>query len=147
MHSTSRAVVFVGALAALNCGKPAPPPATQAPPARSTAPVAVTVTNIDVGRSVAADKSIADRTDSFTSMDTFYVAVHTAGASPSTTLVARWTFGDQLVTESNQTIAPDGPAVTEFHASGPTGGWPKGDYKVEITSNGVSVGTKTFSVK
>lgn len=147
MFSTSRAVAVTCALAALNCGRPAAsPPATTPPPVRTTA-AAVTVTNIDVGRSIGADKAIADKTDDFTPADTFYVVVHTAGASPNTTVAARWTFGDQLVTEANQPIAPNGPAITELHASGPAGGWPKGDYKVEVLVNGTSAGTKNFKVK
>ncbi|MBK5256262.1 MAG: hypothetical protein JJE39_09545 [Vicinamibacteria bacterium] len=106
----------------------------------------MTVTNIDVGRSLGADKAIADKTTTFAPTDTFYVAVNTAG-SASVTLAARFTFGDQLVTESTQTIMPNGPAVTEFHASKGDPGWPQGDYKVEILLNGASAGTKTFKVQ
>ena len=55
----SRVVVFVSALALLGCsGSAAPPPATQS---------ALTVADIDVGRSVATDKTIADKTDTFPS--------------------------------------------------------------------------------
>jgi len=35
--------------------------------------------------------------------------------------------------------------VTEFHISKP-GGWPEGDYKVEVMLNGASAGTKSFKV-
>ncbi len=147
MFSTSRAVVVACALATLNCSRPAKPPASTPPSTRTTAAGAVTVTNIDVGRSIGADRAIAEKTDDFTPSDTFYAVVHTAGASPNTTVAARWTFGDQLVTDATQTIAPTGPAITELHVSGPAGGWPKGDYKVEILLNGSSAGTKTFRVK
>lgn len=146
MFSTSHVVAITCALAALNCSRPAANPPATTPPARTTA-AAVTVTNIDVGRSIGADRAIADKTDDFTPGDVFYVVVHTAGSSPNTTVAARWTFGDQLVTEANQTIAPTGPAITELHVSGPAGGWPKGDYKVEVFLNGSSAGTKNFRVK
>jgi hypothetical protein len=60
-------VVYVSALALLGCGGPAaPPPSTQS---------VLTVTDIDVGRSVANDKTIADKADTFRPGDTFYVAV------------------------------------------------------------------------
>ena len=135
----SRVVVFVSALALLGCsGSAAPPPATQS---------ALTVADIDVGRSVATDKTIADKTDTFRPGDTFYVAVKTVGSAPTATLVAHWSYEDgQRINEATQTIAPSGPAVTEFHVSRPNGpgdGWPTGDYKVEIVLNGVSAGTES----
>lgn len=143
MLSNARAVaVVISALVLLGCsGAAAPPPGTQS---------ALTVADIDVGRSVATDKTIIDQTETFGAGDTFYVSVKTVGSSPSATLAAHWTYGDQRVTESTQTIAPSGPGVTEFHASRPTGpgaGWPTGDYKVEILLNGVSAGVEAFRVQ
>jgi len=107
----------------------------------------VKVTDIDVGRSVTADKTIADKTDSFRPADTFYVSVKTDGSSPNITLSARWTYQDgQVVDESSQNIAPTGGAsVTEFHLSKPDG-WPAGGYKVEVLLNGASAGTREFKV-
>jgi hypothetical protein len=139
----STVVVVVSALALLGCsGSAARPPATQS---------ALTVADIDVGRSVATDKTIADKTDTFRPGDTFYVAVKTVGSAPTATLVAHWSYGDgQRINEATQTIAPSGPAVTEFHVSRPNGpgdGWPTGDYKVEIVLNGVSAGTESFKVQ
>ncbi len=104
------------------------------------------VTDITVGRSVGADKTITDKTESFKPSDTFYVSVKTEGSAPSATLTARWTYQDgQVVNESTQTIAPTGGAATEFHVSKPNA-WPAGNYKVEILLNGTSAGTKNFRV-
>jgi len=77
----------------------------------------VKVTDIDVGRSLTADKTIGEKTDSFRPGDTFYVSVKTDGSGPSATLTARWTYQDgQVVDESRQDIAASGSAaVTEFH--------------------------------
>jgi hypothetical protein len=107
----------------------------------------VKVTQIDVGRSVTAGKTIAEKTDSFRSADTFYVSVKTDGAGPSATLTARWTYQDgQVVNESTQNIAPTGgAAATEFHVAKPDG-WPAGGYKVEVLLNGASAGTREFKV-
>lgn len=114
---------------------------------KPAAQTGVSVTDIDVGRSVTAGKTIAERTDSFRPADTFYVSVKTDGSSPSATLTARWTYQDgQVVDESGQNIAPTGSAtVTEFHLSKPDG-WPAGGYKVEVLLNGVSAGTREFKV-
>jgi hypothetical protein len=107
----------------------------------------VRVTHIDVGRSIAADKTIGEKTDSFRPADTFYVSVKTDGSGPNATLTARWTYQDgQVVDESGQNIAPTGGAtVTEFHLSKPDG-WPAGGYKVEVLLNGASAGTREFKV-
>jgi hypothetical protein len=50
------------------------------------------------------------------------------------------------VHEDSRTIAPTGPAVTEFHIMSPQP-WPAGAYKVEVMLNGVSAGTRDFTVK
>jgi hypothetical protein len=126
---------FLMAAALFGCS--APPPVAQ---------TGVKVTDIDVGRSVGADKTIGDKTDSFRPADTFYVSIRTEGSSPTATLTARWTYQDgQVVDESRQTIAPSGGAVTEFHLSNPDG-WRTGAYKVEVLLNGASAGTKDFRV-
>lgn len=121
--------------------KPSPPPAA---PADAT-PAGVKVTEITVGRSLTADRTIADKTDSFKPTDTIYVSIATEGSSRAT-LAARWTYQDgQVIEESNQAIAPTGPAVSEFHVSRPNG-WPAGKYKVEVMLNGATAGIKDFEV-
>lgn len=136
-HQFARvAICILLAVVLFGCSKPTSP----------VVPAGVKVTDIDVGRSAAADKTIADKTDSFRPADTFYVAVKTDGSSSSATITARWSYQDgQLVDESRQTIAPSGAAVTEFHVSKPEG-WPAGAYKVEVLLDGVSAGTKDFKV-
>jgi hypothetical protein len=106
----------------------------------------VAVADIDLGRSVS-NARIADKTNDFKPADTIYTSVHTTGTAPSATLMARWTFEDgQVVSESSQSIAPNGDAYTEFHISKPNG-LPKGKYKVEVFVDSKSAGTKDFEVK
>ena len=116
---------------------------TSSPPATEGA---FKVATISLGRTIAADKTVGDQTDSFRPKDTFYLSVRTEGDAKSARLSARWTYEDgQVVDESTQTIAPTGPAVTEFHISKPDG-WPKGGYKVEVSLNGAPAGGKEFRV-
>jgi hypothetical protein len=113
---------------------------------KDTSAAGVSVTGIDVGRTLAADKSIGDVTDSFRPGDTIYASVKTEGAGTAT-LTATWTYQEgQKVNESSQTIAPTGPARTEFHISRPDG-WPPGRYRLDVTLNGNPGGTKQFDVK
>ena len=106
----------------------------------------VRVSKIDMGRSLNADKTINDNTDSFRQDDTIYASIVTEGSAATATLKARWTYQDgQVVNESTQTITPTGNARTEFHISKPDG-WPTGKYKLEAFLNGSSSATKDFEV-
>ncbi len=109
--------------------------------------VGVRVSQIDMGRSLTADKTINDKTDSFKPTDTIYASVATENSAETATLKARWTYQDgQVVNESTQMIAPTGDARTEFHISKPDG-WPTGKYKLEVLLNGSSTITRDFAVE
>jgi hypothetical protein len=109
--------------------------------------VGVRVSQIDMGRSLNADKTINDSTDSFQPNDTIYASIVTEGTAATATLKARWTYQEgQVVNESTQTIAPTGNARTEFHISKPDG-WPPGKYTLEVLLNGSSAGTRDVEVE
>ena len=124
---------------------PTPAPQVQTRPASNV----VSVANINLGKSLGADKKVVAASDTFAKNDTIYAVVETTG-SGTATLKARWTYqqGDKTasVSESSQTISASGPETTEFHISKPDG-WPPGQYQVEIALNDVSAGTKKFVVK
>jgi hypothetical protein len=123
------------------CKKPAPAPA----PAAAVQPV--TVVAVDLGRAIGADKKVAEPIDTFAPADTIYASVATEGSAASATLSARWSFEDgQVVNQSSETIAPTGPATTEFHIAKPDG-WPPGTYQVEISLDGTPAMTKSFKVQ
>jgi hypothetical protein len=120
---------------------------SESPGVTGTTGTAVRVSKIDIGRSLAADKTINDNTDSFKPNDTIYASIATEGAAATATLKARWTYQEgQVVNESSQTLAPTGDARTEFHISKPDG-WPTGKYKLEVFLNGSSAATTDFQVE
>ncbi|MEO8193986.1 MAG: hypothetical protein ABI681_09045 [Gemmatimonadales bacterium] len=142
-----RALSLALIVAALGCKKndatvadtaamvPAPP-----------AVVVLKVAGIETGKGINADKTVKDDAHDFGVRDTVYASVKTEGAG-SGKLAAKWTYQDgQVVGESTQDIAPPGDANHEFHIQKATR-WPKGDYKVEIMLDGVSVGFKDFTIK
>jgi multidrug efflux pump subunit AcrA (membrane-fusion protein) len=148
------AAVLASAVALTACKKaeaPAPTP-TAAPVEPTPAPTAVpapavTVTDLSLGKSVGADKKVQKPTDTFSPRDTIFAAVSTDGSAPSSVIAVKWTFGEgQIVKEDSKTIAPTGPAVTEFSIQKPKG-WPKGNYKVEVTVDGKPGPSKTFKVQ
>ena len=125
---------------------PAPPPAAAPAPMPAQAPFRVS--SVAVGNAIDADKRVTAPSATLAPGDTIYASVATVGVAPSVTLVARWTYGDdgQLVKEQSQTIAPTGPANSEFHIAKPDG-WPAGKYKVEISANGSPVASQHFEVQ
>jgi hypothetical protein len=156
MRSTIATTILVAMLMAACGGKsesppparpptpPAPPPQAAAPP---TQPAAFRVVSVNLGKAIDPSKKIVTQpATSFAPGDTIYAVVVSDGTSPSVALKARWTYQDgQLVDETAQTIAPNGPAATEFHIAKPSG-WPTGKYKVEVSANGAGVAVKEFAV-
>ena len=106
----------------------------------------ISVTNIDIGRSINADLTIKDNTATLRPSDVVYASVETKGAAPAT-LGVRWIYNDsQVVDEGDREIHPTGTTRTEFHISKPDG-FPEGRYRLEVTLNGASAGTKEFEIK
>lgn len=142
--------VIALAVTLVACGKKeALPNADSAAAANAPAPVApapVAVKNIDIGKSLNADKSINDNTGNFGMRDTMYLSVQTDGVGDAT-IGVRWaTEAGTLVDSSSQTIASTGEARSEFHIT-KKGLWPVGNYQVDVMLNGVVAGTKKFEVK
>jgi hypothetical protein len=133
----------VGLAAAAGCSKKDD---TGAAGSTATATQPLRVTGVQLGRAVGSDMRVTDETDDFKPNDTIYASVATDGTSPNATLMARWTYQDgQVVDTTSRSISPNAASATEFHVSKP-GGWPKGNYKVEILLNGAVTQSKDFEV-
>ena len=104
----------------------------------------LSLANIQVGRSLNPDRSIASITSLFKPSETIYVAVQTNEAA-SGTVGVKWMFGTQVIDEPTKPVSYDGPASTEFHLQN-SGGFPAGDYSVEIFLDGQSAGKRVFKV-
>ena len=100
--------------------------------------------NIQLGRSLNQDRSISSITTLFKPSETVYVAVQTTAAGKGTISV-KWKFGTQLIDEPSKQVNYNGPASTEFHLQN-SGGFPPGDYSVDVFIDGVQVGTRAFKV-
>ena len=102
------------------------------------------LSNIQIGRSLNQDRSIASITTLFKPNETIYVSVQTTAAGKGTISV-KWKFGAQVIDEPSKQVNYDGPASTEFHLQN-SGGFPPGDYSVDVFIDGVQVGTRAFKV-
>ena len=147
-RSLTRMALVVLTLATVTACRKREQPTTQTSGgAIAPGPTALKVVDITFGRSVSADKRIADRTDTFSPRDTIYASVHTTGTTENANLATRWTYQDgRVVTENNETISPSGDAYTEFHIFRPSG-WPAGRYTLHLLVNGQEVQTKELTVK
>ena len=151
--SLTALALLAGLLAGAGCKKNAPPPAESgtagtAPAAPAPAePEAFKVSEVELGKTIGPDKRVLSPATTFGPKDTIYVSVATSGSAPSKTITAKWSYQNgQVVKEGTETIAPTGPAVTEFHIAKPSG-WPAGKYTVVIAVDGSPAGTKEFEVK
>ena len=137
---TTLALLLIGAVA---CKKEEPPPPDPLPPP----PAPLAVESLDLGKAIGTDKKVTNSTDDFGVRDTIYASVGTSGASSGSTLTAVWTFQTgQVVDSAAQSLAPTGPATTEFHIMKGSA-WPVGKYKVVILLNGAPAKDKEFEIK
>lgn len=104
----------------------------------------LSLANIQIGRSLNPDRSVASMTTFFKPSENVYVAVQTTDAGKGTVGV-KWMFGTQVIDEPSKAVSYDGPASTEFHMQN-SGGFPPGDYSVEVFLDGKSVGKRAFKV-
>src|SRR5688500_13563581 len=101
---------------------------TAAGSVESSVRAALSVVNVDMGRRIGADSSIADNTTDFTTTDTVYASVHTSGTAQNSAVVARWTSEDgSVVDETTNTVTTSGDARTVFRLS-KQGGLSRGKY-------------------
>ena len=100
--------------------------------------------NIQVGRSLNQDRSISSITTLFKPNENIYVSIQTTAAGKGTISV-KWKYGSRVIDEPSKQVDYDGPASTEFHMQN-SGGFPPGDYSVDVFIDGVQVGSRSFKV-
>ena len=100
---------------------------------------------LQLGRSVNPDHTVANHTTTFSPKDTIYASVLTSNTG-SGTISVRWTFRGRAVDEPSKQVRFKGAGVTEFSLAN-AGGFPVGDYKVEVFIDGQPVGEREFRVE
>jgi len=103
------------------------------------------VSTLQVGRSLNADRTVAVHTTRFKPDDTVYASVLTDRTGAST-IVARWSYAGRLVSQTEKRVSYKGQAATEFHFES-AGGFPIGDYRVEVIVDGQTVASRDFRVQ
>ena len=106
---------------------------------------ALHVSTLQVGRSLNVDRTIATHTTRFKPDDTIYASVLTDRTGAST-ILARWSYAGRVVIEMKKDVSYKGQAATEFHFES-AGGFPEGDYRVDIFVDGQPVVSRDFRVQ
>ena len=105
----------------------------------------LTARTIQVGKSLNSDNSVGILATTFKPNDTIYAAVLTDGSGRGT-VGARFTYGGRVISESEKPVSYKGSAATEFHIEY-SGGFPPGDYDIELFLNGQPVGMRRVRVE
>jgi hypothetical protein len=100
--------------------------------------------NIQIGRSLNQDGSVAAISTLFKPSETIYVSVHTTGEAPGT-IAVKWKYQGRVIDEPVKQVDPSGPTSTAFQLQN-SARFPEGDYSVDILINGQEVGTRSFKV-
>jgi hypothetical protein len=114
-----------------------------APGCRSGEPVRVTT--IQLGRSLNPDNTVGTHTTRFKPDDTIYTSVLTTGDGRAR-IGVRWLYAGRVVSEPTKDVSYKGDGATEFHIQN-SGGFPAGDYVVEILLDGKPAGSRNFRVE
>jgi hypothetical protein len=104
----------------------------------------IRIAAVQLGRSLNSDNSVGNHTTQFKPTDTLYVAVLTDEPGAST-LSARWRLNGQVVSEATKEVSYMRAAATEFHLQN-SGGFPPGQYRVEILVDNAVAETRDFRV-
>ncbi len=133
--------------AATTPAEPAPAPMTGAPPPMAEAAAAVNVSSVTVGKTAAADKSVAPAA-LFAPKDDVIVSVRTDGAASNVSIGAKLTFQDgQVAGEQSDTLNASGAETSNITFKN-ANGWPAGKYRAEVMVDGKAAGTpQEFEVK
>lgn len=104
----------------------------------------LTVSAIQVGKSLNSDNSVGILATTFKPNDTIYAAVLTEGTGRGT-IGAKFSYGGRVISEPEKRVSYKGAAATEFHIEY-SGGFPAGEYDIELFLNGTSIGTRRVRV-
>lgn len=103
------------------------------------------IARLQLGKSLNPDNSVGTHTTRFKPDDTVYVSLLSDDPGYGTVTV-RWLLNGQVVSEAKRDVSYTRAAATEFHLQN-SGGFPHGNYRVEILINGQPAGNREFRVE
>ena len=107
--------------------------------------VPLKIATLQLGKTLNTDNSVGTITSRFKPDDTVYISLLSDEPGEGTVTV-KWMFGGQVVSEAKKDVSYMRPAATEFHLQN-SGGFPTGEYRVDILINGQPAGSREFRVE
>jgi hypothetical protein len=104
------------------------------------------VSGIQTGKSLNSDNSIGTLATSFKPGDTIYVSVLTDGYG-SGSIGVKFSYLGRVISEPERKVTYKGAAATEFHIAYSGGGFPAGEYDIDVTFNGAPAGMRKVRVE
>ena len=103
------------------------------------------ISTLQLGRALNPDNSVAAHTTRFKPDDTIYIAI--LNDQPGFgTINVRWLVYGQVISEAKRDVSYNRSAATEFHLQN-SGGFPEGNYKVEVLIDGKLAESREFKVE
>jgi hypothetical protein len=105
------------------------------------------VVQIQLGRSLNSDNTVAAFATTFKPHDPIFLSVMTAGRGTGMVSV-RWTYAGRVIDEPKKQVkySYKDSAATDFRLESPSG-FPPGEYTAEVFVDGQSAGTRKFRVE
>lgn len=106
----------------------------------------ISVTQVQIGKSRNTDKTVAQPLFQFKPSDTIHVAVITDGEGKNAKVRALWTYSGGVISDVEQIVTQRDHSVTPFELRS-SGGFPLGEYKLEVFLNGTSASVQKIHVR
>jgi hypothetical protein len=105
------------------------------------------VVQVQIGRSLNSDNTVAKPAYSFRPSDTIFLSVMTAGKGSGTVSV-RWTYGSRVIDEPKKQVhyTYKDSTATDFRLESASG-FPPGPYTADVFVDGKPAGTVKFHVE
>ena len=105
------------------------------------------ITDVTLARELDDTQKPVGSTDIFDYTDTFFCSVEVENLVAGSQVTAKWYRGEEILDEFTLTTDTTGSGNLGFNLSAEDGGWPIGDYRVEIDLDGVPMRSAGFSVQ
>lgn len=105
------------------------------------------ITEVAMAKRLDASQKPVDATKVFEETDTFFCSVKVENLQSGSQVTAKWYYGEQLLDQFTLTLETAGSGYLGFNLASQEGRWPAGDYRIEVSLNGVLARTENFSVR
>jgi|GEM_PF-5293675 len=105
------------------------------------------IADVTMAKRLDSSQKPVEATKVFDETDTFFCSVKVENLRSGSQVTAKWYYGEQLLDQFTLTLETAGSGYLGFNLASQEGRWPAGDYRIEVSLNGVLARTENFSVR